>query len=93
MTLEKFRKEFPFGDLSCQSCGNEVLVYIKIFSKLVGTITTKLNKKGNLEIVELMIVTDQKGSHPLLSLSEREKIPRELMTKAILKQIHEIPWP
>ena len=98
MTLEQLRNEFSLGDLSCRSqswnfAGNVLIIYIYISSKQVGNIYTKLRKNGSLDVVQIDPVVDQKGSQLLVAIAEREKIPQKVLTKAILKQIHDLPWP
>ncbi|HTE48900.1 MAG TPA: hypothetical protein VK675_03280 [Candidatus Paceibacterota bacterium] len=87
MTLEKLRKEFPFGDLSCNSCGGDIFVYIKTSGKLLASVHTKITWNGNLEVVEINPVAFRKKSQSLIRIAKREKIPLEILTRIILKQI------
>lgn len=91
MTLQELRNEFPLGGLSCTSCGGTLFVYITTSRNLMATIHTELQKNGSLKVVGMAIVIDQEGSQPLVVIAEREKIPQELLTKAILKQIADLP--
>ncbi len=80
ITLQKLRKEFPLGNLSCRSQswnypGNVVIFYITVSKDLVGTIYTELRKDGSLEVFKILPVVDQEGSQPLIKIAEREKIP------------------
>ncbi len=87
LTLEKLRKEFRLGELSCVTSGAVLFVYIRIDGNLVASIETRINESAAFVVLKINVVVDQEGATKLTAVAEREKIPIEFLTKKSLKQI------